>query len=151
MTDITFAPTDDLPDIFAMVCALSKFHGDTATVTQDDLNHILFGPCPFAAALLARQGGKAIGSAGLASTIVLHHGRVRIDIHNSFVKDGYRAQGIGKALITQAKNFAIGQNAERLTIATAPDNAVSIAAYRAMPNLTEITGTGPRFCVDLDG
>jgi GNAT superfamily N-acetyltransferase len=149
MTDITHATPADLPDILEMVQGLSAFHGDTADVTLGQLREIFFGTAPMGTALIAKQDGVAIGYAGLTPTMILHRGRVRIDIHHLFITEGHRATGIGSALIAKAKTIALAQNAERLTIGTDPDNAVSIAAYRAMPALTEISGMGPRFIVDL--
>jgi hypothetical protein len=52
------------------------------------------------------------------------------------------------ALITAVKHHANTLGVSRLTIGTDPDNA--IAAYRAMPDLEEITGFGPRFWVKSD-
>lgn len=149
MTEITFATPADLPAVHAMIAALSIFHGDTAQVTMDELQTILFGPTPLAIALIAKSDGAAIGYAGLTSTIVLHQGKLRIDIHHLFVDEAYRAKGVGTALIAAATSYAKGQNTAGMTIGTDPDNAVSIAAYRAMPMLTEMSGFGPRFSVDL--
>lgn len=149
MTVTRLATAEDLPDIHAMICALSDFHGDTATITTDLLSDAFFGPCPSATALVATQGGEPVGYAGLTWNLVLHSSCVRIDIHHLFVHKDHRGKGIGTALIAQAKTIAIARKAVRLTIGTAPDNAISIAAYHAMPALTEITGKGPRFSVDL--
>lgn len=150
MTDITFATPNDLPAILEMVRALSAFHGDEAAVTFAQLDDMFFGPAPMATALIAKQNDTPVGYAGLTPTMVIHDGKIRIDIHHLFIHEGHRAQGIGKALIAAAKAHAQTLGATRLTIGTAPDNAESIAAYTAMPELTEMTGGGPRFKVNLE-
>lgn len=151
MTDIRFALPADLPVIMDMVRALSAFHGDEAKVTDGQLHDMFFGPAPMATALIAWHGSTPVGYAGLTPTMVIHDGRIRMDIHHLFVRENLRKQGIGKALIAVARDHAISLGATRVTIGTDPDNATSIAAYRAMDNLTEVTGFGPRFWVDLDG
>jgi hypothetical protein len=73
MTDtspsVTLAAAPDLPDILAMIRALSAFHGDTAQVTKAQLHHAFFGPVPVATALIAKLNGTAIGYAGLIPTL----------------------------------------------------------------------------------
>lgn len=149
MTDIRFATPDDLPDLYQLVQALSAFHDQTAQVSQDALHEIFFGPVPSAVALVAQLDGKIIGYAGLTSTMVIHDGVPRIDVHHLYIAQGHRAKGVGTALIAAAKDYAIAKNAQRLTIGTDPGNPTAIAAYRAMPALEEITGFGPRFAIDL--
>lgn len=146
---IALATPADLPEILNMIQDLSAFHGDKAAITPDQLNDIFFGPAPMGTALIAKSGEIVLGYAGLTPTMVLHEAKVRLDIHHLFVVDGYRAQGIGTALINAAKDFAIQTGATRLTIGTDPGNDTAITAYRAMALLEEITGAGPRFRVDL--
>lgn len=150
MTAITHARPSDLPDILAMIRALTAFHGDEAAVNLATLQDIFFGDAPRAVALVARQNGKAAGYAGLTPTTVLHEGSTRLDIHHLYVMETVRGTGIGTALISAARNHAIATGASRLTIGTDAGNAAAIAAYRAMPTLSEITGAGPRFRITLE-
>jgi GNAT superfamily N-acetyltransferase len=154
MTDtspsVTLAAAPDLPDILAMIRALPAFHGDTAQVTQAQLQHAFFGPAPVATALIAKLNGTAIGYAGLIPTLVLHSGETRLDIHHLFVAQDHRGRGVGTALIKAVKHHANTLGVSRLSIGTDPDNATAIAAYRAMPDLEEITSFGPRFWVKSD-
>ncbi|SLN23364.1 GNAT family N-acetyltransferase [Pseudooctadecabacter jejudonensis] len=143
------AKPSDLPDILSMIKALSAFHGDTASVTLSALQEIFFGPADQGHALIACQHGTPLGYAGLTPTTVLHEGKIRLDIHHLYVSEPARSQGVGTALIAAAKRHAIASGATRLTIGTDPGNATAIAAYRAMPALSEITGAGPRFAINL--
>lgn len=151
MPQISLARPADLPDILSMIRALSKFHGDEAKVDLATLQDIFFGVAPRATALIARSADQALGYAGLTPTTVLHEGATRLDIHHLYVRETHRGKGIGSALICAARDHAIATGATRLTIGTDPNNALAIAAYRAMPALDEITGAGPRFRVDLSG
>lgn len=150
MTDITRATPNDLPALLKMIRALSAFHGDVAQVTLAQLNDIFFAPHSVATALIAKSNDIAVGYAGLTPTTVIHTGDIRLDIHHLIVCDTHRGQGIGTALIKAAKTHAQETGATRLTIGTDISNATAIAAYRSMPILEEITGTGPRFRVDLN-
>ncbi|MBU2992680.1 GNAT family N-acetyltransferase [Octadecabacter sp. 1_MG-2023] len=149
MNDIALATRDDLPALYNMICALSAFHGDESQVTLDHLDDIFFGPAPMGIALIAKQGGSPVGYAGLTPTMVLHEGKIRLDIHHLFVVETHRSAGVGTALILAAKSHAKKIGATRLTIGTDPSNKTAIAAYRAMDILKDITGAGPRFSVDL--
>ncbi|AKS45413.1 Acetyltransferase (GNAT) family protein [Octadecabacter temperatus] len=149
MTDISFATRSDLPAIYDMICALCAYHGDEAQVGLLQLDDIFFGTSPTGTALIAKQGDTPLGYAGVTSATAIHERRPRLDIHHLFVIESHRARGIGKSLITAAKAHAISVDALRLTIGTDPGNETAIAAYRAMPDLEEITGSGPRFAIDL--
>jgi len=146
---ITPARPSDLPDIHTMIRALSAFHGDTAAVSLANLQDILFGHTSNTCALVARNSAVAHGYAAITQSMVIHEGKPSLDIHHLFVHETHRANGIGTALINAAKSHANKIGATRLTIGTDPRNATAIAAYRAIPLLTENTGAGPRFRVDL--
>lgn len=150
MTDISFATRADLPAIYKMICELCAFHGDEAQVELPQLDDIFFGSSPTGTALIAKQGDKPFGYAGITSATAIHERRPRLDIHHLFVIEPHRACGIGKSLIMAAKAHAVSLGALRLTIGTDPRNETAITAYRAMPDLEEITGGGPRFAIDLN-
>ena len=149
MTDITRARPSDLSDIQSMIRALSAFHGEEAAVTLSGLQDIFFGAAPMGIAFIARMKGRAVGYAGLTPTMVLHDGKIRLDIHHLYVTERARSKGVGKALIAAARVYALDTGATRLTIGTDASNAIAIAAYRAMPLLEEMTHGGPRFRVTL--
>lgn len=153
MTDaihITPARPADLPDLLRLIRALSAFHGDTARVTLEQLQDMIFGARPQVDAFVARQAGQIVGYAGLTSDVVVHEASLRMDIHHLYVVETHRGRGIGRALIAAARDLATARGAERLTIGTDPRNASAIAAYRAMSGLQEMTDPGPRFRVLLD-
>ena len=149
MIDIAPARPAHLPDLLAMIRALSAFHGDEATVTYEQLQEMFFGEAPVATALVATQDGCIVGYAGLTWDVVLHEAALRMDIHHLYVAEAYRAQGVGTALIAAARSIAQDRGATRLTIGTDPRNAAAIAAYRAMTALEEMHDPGPRFRVPL--
>lgn len=148
MTDLTIRPATprDLIDIMAMIRDLSRFHGDTATVTLEALQDVFFGALPRATAYLACSGDAVVGYAGITHRLALHQAAPRFDLHHLYVVDGHRNRGIGRALIATARDMARTKEAKGLTIGTDAKNITAQAAYRAM-GLEEITDAGPRFWI----
>jgi ribosomal protein S18 acetylase RimI-like enzyme len=52
-------------------------------------------------------------------------------LNDLFVHPDYRRRGVGRALLTAAEEFARGDGAKGLSLATAKSNAVAKAAYAA--------------------
>ena len=151
LTDLHITPARprDLIDLHRMIGRLADFHGDVAAITLAQLQDALFGATPRAHALVARRGTAPVGYAAMTESFVLHEASLWIDIHHLFVVERQRSRGVGTALIRACTAHATVRKATRLTIGTDPDNASAIAAYRAMKGLTGITGSGPRFRIDL--
>lgn len=147
MITVSTATQSDLPVIHQMIKDLSAYHGETALIGIETLKETLFGPRPMAEVLIARKEAQTVGYAGLTTTLILHLGQVRMDIHHLFICEAHRRCGVGTALIEAAKTRAREQNAARLTIGTDPENIQAVTAYRAMPDLTEIMDDGPRFSI----
>lgn len=146
--DITITPASprDLTRIQALIGELSAFHGDTAQVTLEQLQGIFFGPHAQGTALIAREGEKIVGYAGVMRWTVIHSGQPRMDIQHLYIAENRRNRGIGKALIMAAKDHAEALGAKGISIGTDPKNTSAQAAYRAM-GLEEITDPGPRFWI----
>ena len=58
-------------------------------------------------------------------------------LEDLFVGERFRRQGIAEALMKHAERFAIATGAERLTLATAHDNAAAQALYRKLGYVRE--------------
>ncbi len=144
MTNITPARLADLPEILRLVRALSAFHGDTATVTLEELQSFFFDPGAPATALLAHDAHQVVGYAGLLPHIRLHSAERTLDIQHLYVVETHRNRGVGRALVEAARAVATRQGCFRMTIGTDPDNSAAQAAYRAM-GWEEITQHHPRF------
>lgn len=145
---IEIATPQDLPRMLELIQELSAFHGDKAEVTREQLHDIFFGDRRQGIAFLARQENETIGYAAVLETIAVHSAIPRFDIHHLHVVADQRGRGVGRTLINAAKTYASQRGARGLTIGTDPRNASAQAAYRAM-GLEEITGTGPRFWIEI--
>ncbi len=144
--DIRPAIPPDIPDLVGMIDRLCAHHGDTSQLTLARA-HTEFFVERRVVALIARTGGAAVGYAVLEAHWRPMHAGPAFDIAHLFVEAPHRKRGIGRSLIAAAQAYAARQNAVRVTVGTAPDNADAVRAYRAM-GLKELTVLpGPRFMV----
>lgn len=147
MTDISPVTPKDIPALLQMIRKLCAFHGDACLMGLSDTQaQFIDGPL---VGLIARKNGAVAGYAALEPHWRPMHTGPLLDIAHLFVKEPLRGHGIGKALITAAREQAKRVNACRLVIGTSPVNPGAAAAYRAM-GLEEMTGPrGARFEVAL--
>lgn len=150
MTDILIkvARPRDLRRMQELIRELSAFHDDEAQVTLEQLQEIFFGSNPKGIAFLAHQDGETIGYAGVLETVAVHSAIPRFDIHHLHVVEARRSRGVGRLLISAAREYAAKRGARGLTIGTDPRNVTAQRAYRAM-GLEEITDAGPRFWIEI--
>ena len=142
---------DHLPELHRMLIELAAHHGDVATITPPRLRAcVLDGPDlrGLVAFPSDRPSRLPVGYALLARRVDLITGRTGYDIAHLFVQDVFRGQGIGRALISAARDLALAEGCTRLTIGTHPANSGAAAAYRAM-GLPERPVPGPSFSVVL--
>lgn len=134
----------DLFALAAMVEELAAHHGDKATNTAATLDRDLFGEQPWATVLVAETQGELIGYALLYPTYRATEGLRGMELHQLFVKEAHRSQGIGRHLIARAKAHAGRLGCEYLALSAATGN---ILAYRYYQNLDfkAHPSTGMRF------
>lgn len=149
MRTIRPARPDDLPALLPMVQALALHHSDRPEASLDTLHRDLFGPCPWAQALLAETGGVLVGYAVLTRAVQLQFAKRTMDLHHLFVAETHRGQGIGTALVQAAIALAQTESCTRITVGTAPDNPRAAAFYPAC-GFAPYTPQGVRFWLDLD-
>jgi GNAT superfamily N-acetyltransferase len=134
----------DLPVLAAFIRALSAHHGDDATVSEDRLARLFFGPTRAAQALVAEAGGRALGYAATVPLVRLQLGERGTEVAHLYVRPEHRGQGIGRALVEAATRAAEDAGHSWIAIGTKPGNREAQAAYRAM-GLEDAPEPGPRF------
>lgn len=139
----------DLQRIVQMVGQLADHHGDTATLTQDDLSRDLFSERPWITILVADMGGKLIGYAATCNLIQLQFGARGMDLHHLFTDAGFRGRGAGRALVEACKAEAIASSCRYLAVGTHPDNHEAQAFYTSLGFKRRDTHP-PRFSIRLD-
>ncbi|MDB5352225.1 MAG: diamine acetyltransferase [Planctomycetota bacterium] len=106
--------------------------GHEARATAEDLRRHLFGERPYADALIAEDGGFAIGFALFFFNFSTFKGKPGIYLEDLFVKPEFRGRGIGKALLARLARTAVERDCGRFEWAVLDWNEPSIAFYKAL-------------------
>jgi len=102
-----------------------------AVATADDFRRNLFGPRPFAEAILAESGSdrRLIGFALYFHTFSTFLGKPGIYLEDIFVRPESRRQGVGKALLASVARVAEERGCGRLEWSVLNWNTPSIEFY----------------------
>lgn len=124
----------DVVDIHRLVLELAEYERLTHEVrgTPADLERHLFGPQPFAKALMAHADGDLAGFAlGFYnySTFLCQPG---VYLEDLFVRPAFRRLGIGRRLLEQLARHAVELGCGRLEWVVLDWNAPSIEFYRRL-------------------
>ena len=144
MLTIRAARAGDLQQILDMIALLAECHGDAAKISAADLDRDLFGPNPWITALVAEAGGRLIGYAMLVPTYRATEGLRGMDLHHLFVRADHRAHGIGRHLVSRAREHARMAGCGYLTVSAATGNFGAHRFYEQM-NFRAGPVTGMRY------
>lgn len=92
----------------------------------------LFGPRPYAEALLAEVASEPVGFALFFHTFSTFRGQPGIYLEDIFVRPEHRARGIGKALLRTVARIAVERECGRLDWAVLDWNTPAIGFYRSL-------------------
>lgn len=150
MTSVTIRPArpDDLRHVHRMIEALADFHGDTTTLSLQDLEQTLFSKASWMTVLVAETNKNLVGYAALYPLFQLQFGRHGIELHHLFVDTRQRGKGIGHALIEASIAHAKANDCHYIAVGTHPDNIGAQDLYLAH-GFEAATRTGPRFGMKL--
>ena len=128
------ATPNDVPTVAFLIRALSQYEKleHEVTMTEDRLRATMFGPRPYAEALLAEDDGKPVGFALFFHNYSTFLGRPGIYLEDLFVRQAMRGRGIGKALLARLARIARERGCGRVEWAVLDWNAPSIAFYRSI-------------------
>lgn len=128
---IAHAAPADLDALSQLFDAYRQFYGQPSDVeaARDWLrNRLRFGESKV---LVARQGGAIVGFAQLYPTFSsVRLGRSWI-LNDLFVLPATRRQGVARALLDAAADFARSDGAAAISLETTRDNGAARATYRA--------------------
>jgi len=139
----------DIQRIIEMVGQLAAHHGDTPTLTHDDLARDLFGEKPWITILVAEMGGELIGYAAICSLIQLHFGARGMDMHHLFTDAKHRGLGVGRCMVEACKLEAASLSCSYLAVGTHPDNHEAQSFYTSL-GFERRDAHPPRFSIRLD-
>ncbi|KIN65414.1 putative acetyltransferase protein [Sulfitobacter noctilucae] len=133
-----------------MTHALAAHHGDSATVTEQDLARDCLGPHPWFTVLIAATPEAAVGYAALCPLAQMQFGVRGMDLHHLFVMSDARGKGIGQDLIAASLATTQLMKGRYMTVGTHPDNHPAAALY-AQLGFEVLPPPGPRFRMKLAG
>ncbi len=133
------AETADVPVIADLIRGLARFEKleREVTLTEDLLAVGLFGPRPYAEAVLAEEDGRPVGFALFFHNFSTFLARPGIYLEDLFVLPDHRGHGIGRALLAHLARLAVERGCGRLEWAVLDWNSDAIGFYErlgASPN-----------------
>lgn len=134
MLHIRPATEADTPLILELIRALAEYEKmlDRCIATEVLLRDTLFGPRPYAEAVIAEWNGAPAGFALFFHNYSTFLARPGIYLEDLFVKPELRGRGIGKALLTHLAALAIERNCGRIEWAVLDWNEPSIGFYKSL-------------------
>ena len=129
----------DVPTIVFLIRALSQYEKleHEVRMTEDKLRATMFGPRPYAEALLAEDGGKPVGFALFFHNYSTFLAQPGLYLEDLYVLESHRGMGVGKALLVHLAKIAVERNCGRLEWAVLDWNVDAIGFYErlgAKPN-----------------
>ena len=128
------ATIEDTPTICRLIRALAEYERLTQEVVLDEarLREHLFGPRPFAEALLAEEEGAAVGFALFFHNYSTFLSRPGLYLEDLFVVPEHRGKGHGKALLSAVARLAVERGCGRLEWSVLDWNEPALRFYRAL-------------------
>ena len=148
--DITTRSVDknDLPILIQMVYKLAAYHGDQATLTQEQLGNDLFGKNRWIFALVAEIDKQVVGYSVICPLIRLQFGSRGAEIHHLYVEELYRRCGVGASLVIATQAQACELGCDFMTVGTHPDNTGAQEFYLSH-GYTQRQSSFPKFRINL--
>jgi GNAT superfamily N-acetyltransferase len=103
-----------------------------AQATPAALRQHLFGPRPYAEAIMAEVERETAGFALFFPTFSTFRGQPSLYLEDLFVRPEYRGRGLGKALLATAAKIAVARGCGRLEWSVLDWNAPAIGFYRSL-------------------
>ncbi len=128
------ATAADVPAILGLIRELAEYERllDLVVATEDSLHRSLFGPRPFAEALLAEDAGVPIGFALYFHNFSTFLGKPGVYLEDLFVQPAYRGRGLGKSLLTRVAQIAVERDCGRMEWSVLNWNEPSIRFYESL-------------------
>jgi len=124
----------DCEEIVALIGELAGYERLAHEVQIDptELEDHLFGPRPFAEAILARSGDRTAGFALFFHNYSTFVGKPGLYLEDLFVRPEYRGRGIGQAMLRYLASVAVDRDCGRFEWAVLDWNEDAIGFYRKL-------------------
>ena len=136
---IRSATVDDVPTIASLIRGLSVYEKleHEVQMTEDKVRTSMFGPRPYAEAVLAEEDGRPVGFALFFHNYSTFLAQPGLYLEDLYVLESHRGKGIGKALLAHLAKIAVDRNCGRMEWAVLDWNVDAIGFYEklgAKPN-----------------
>lgn len=130
--EIRAATRADVPAILHLIRELAAYEKllDQVVATEAAIENSLFGPRPYAEALIAWADRQAAGFALFFHSYSTFLGRLGLYLEDLFVRPEARGRGIGRVLLARVAQTAIERDCGRLEWAVLDWNQPAIEFYR---------------------
>jgi GNAT superfamily N-acetyltransferase len=124
----------DVPLVIDLIRELADYERllPEVRIQPDDLHRDLFGPRPFAEAVIARAEGEPVGFALWFHNYSTFAGRPGLYLEDLFVRPRFRGRGYGEALLRHLARLALERNCVRFEWAVLDWNEPAIRFYRKL-------------------
>ncbi len=126
---VELAGADDVDDLVRLAAAReaheAQWTGQPASqpeVIAERVRAALLGERPFAEALIARRGGRAVGAAWFGTLFPGDRFQPAVFLKDMFVLEADRGGGAGRAMLARLRRIARGRGADRVELHVHPDN-----------------------------
>lgn len=128
------ATAADVSLILQWVRELAEFEhlAHEAQATEEGLREGLFGARPYAEVLIARLHGEAVGFALFFHNFSTFLGKAGIYLEDLYVREAYRARGVGEALLRRVAAIAVERGCGRYEWSVLDWNQRAIDFYRKL-------------------
>jgi GNAT superfamily N-acetyltransferase len=133
------AEASDIPALADLIRQLSRYEKleHEVSMTEEMLANGLFGPRPYAEAVLAEEEGRPVGFALFFHSYSTFLAQPGIYLEDLFVLPEHRGRGVGRALLRHLARLAVERGCGRLEWAVLDWNEDAIRFYErlgAQPN-----------------
>ncbi len=131
---IRFADRDDVPLIHAFIRGLARFERleHECAATEEALEKTLFGPRPYAEALIGEFEGVPVGFALFFHNYSTFLARPGVYLEDLYVEPAWRGRGFGGAFLTRVAELAAARGCGRLEWSVLDWNENAIRFYERL-------------------
>ena len=124
----------DVPMILQLIRELAEFERllDEVHATEEQLREQLFGPRPAAEVVIARMGDEVAGFALFFPNFSTFLAKPGIYLEDLYVRQQFRGQGCGEALLRHLAALALERNCGRLEWSVLDWNVRAIDFYKSL-------------------
>src|SRR6185503_1468386 len=124
----------DVPMILQLIRELAEFERllDEVQATEEQLREQLFGPRPGAEVAMARMGDEVAGFALFFANFSTFLAKPGIYLEDLYVRQQFRGQGCGEALLRHLAALALERNCGRLEWSVLDWNVRAIDFYKSL-------------------